>query len=679
MATVPTADLDDAIKNMEMSLSSGVSRALSSLSDSSSSEMKELSDKVSSYLKSLSASGDALKAGRPDEALEKLNNIYKNQKSLIDEISKSSELSKKEQTALKDAIKDTATGAKQMTDALDGTKKAMANLKDTMNSVNQIGGMLNKSMGDSFTAASALKGAMAAVSFATMDIKGGIMQTLEASQMMIEGISKIEKGFRDTSLNIVSAGVPDDIKTAFDEAQGFVANAVYTMTRDFNLGAEETEKMMSDLANVGFKNLSDKGAKATEDIYLMSKTLGMSAPQVTALAGTLHKEFGYTFNQSKNIIMEVAEASKNANVSQAEYSQTVIATADRLKEYNLSLKDVNSLVKQAAESGRGWGLAVKDATEMAGGLARQDLGKRAFMAQQMGGGKGDILGAAAMLKYEADSADTKKYMMTMLEKVGGSQAEITRLMSTGSKEDREKAFGMAQKTAMASGLDEGTVMRELLKITTKKDGAVEELQKVNDKLGRTKETLQDALTANDHMKKLGKMADLALVGAGIYISEKDRAIIEEGKKTEADRLKNLSSAKSVKAAEDKAVAEKKKAIENQNDMIAREYKEKKAREDSGTQSYDSPVPQEHHIGGPIRKFHDGGEVPAILQAGEFVINKTAVSSIGEDNLRNMNATGNVSSGGSTVNVNVDLNVMRLKELVNIWFSETFRSGMRAVL
>lgn len=55
------------------------------------------------------------------------------------------------------------------------------------------------------------------------------------------------------------------------------------------------------------------------------------------------------------------------------------------------------------------------------------------------------------------------------------------------------------------------------------------------------------------------------------------------------------------------------------------------------------------FGSNVLHFRQGGEVPAILHQGEFVLRKSAVDRIGTDNLRRMNAGGGVGSG---VSINV---------------------------
>jgi len=671
MATVPTSDMEDMMKNMDTSLRTGVSKALNTLAGAGDGTL-DLAAKVEKYFKSLKDSADLMKDSKTEEALDKLTSIYKSQKDLIGEIGQVSGLSKKEQSALKDAIKETATEAKDMTKVIDGTKKAMAAMKETMASVNQIGGMLNKSMGDSFTAASALKGAMAGVAFATGDIKGGVIATLEASEMMIEGIGKVQSGFRDTALAIVTAGVSDNIKQDFDKTKGFVSTAIQEMNADFAETAESTERIMMELSGVGFKNLNVDMVAATRELYLMGKSLNMSTSQVASMAGTLTKEFGYTWNQSKNIIMSVAEASKNANVTQAEYAQTLISTADRLKDYNVSWKDIDKNMKDATEKGLGWSRSVAYATEMSSGLARQDLGRRAFMSRELGFGQGDILGAAAMRKYEPGSDDTRKFLEKMLEKTGGSASEITRLKG-GSIEDREKAFGMAQKAAMASGLDERVVMEALGLVKQKQDPTLEEMKGVNNKLSSMGKMYSDALTTNEQMKKLGRMADYATSSIGITISDKDKSVLalsREMKELQAKILAKESELEKEKSSKTNIFHTQENKEAN---IAALEFELESL--DTKKENLEKKIKETKHSGGEIRKFHGGGEVPAILESGEFVINKRASQEIGYDTLSRMNSGG--SAGGNTFNVNVDLNVNRLKELVNMWFEETFRNGMRS--
>jgi hypothetical protein len=66
----------------------------------------------------------------------------------------------------------------------------------------------------------------------------------------------------------------------------------------------------------------------------------------------------------------------------------------------------------------------------------------------------------------------------------------------------------------------------------------------------------------------------------------------------------------------------------------------------GSSTDDSGNQTQYHSGGYVwPRFHRGGEVPAILQAGEFVMSKSAVNRIGAGNLARLNrggAGGNVS-------------------------------------
>ena len=62
-----------------------------------------------------------------------------------------------------------------------------------------------------------------------------------------------------------------------------------------------------------------------------------------------------------------------------------------------------------------------------------------------------------------------------------------------------------------------------------------------------------------------------------------------------------------------------------------------------------------HSGGLVGNYAFGGEVPALLQPGEFVMNRRAVSNIGESNLGNMNLGRSGFSGGDTT-INISLNI-----------------------
>jgi hypothetical protein len=59
--------------------------------------------------------------------------------------------------------------------------------------------------------------------------------------------------------------------------------------------------------------------------------------------------------------------------------------------------------------------------------------------------------------------------------------------------------------------------------------------------------------------------------------------------------------------------------------------------------------QEYHTGGMIPQYHSGGNVdnvPIMAQEGEFVMRRSAVESIGLENLNRMNRTGQASGGAN---------------------------------
>ena len=65
--------------------------------------------------------------------------------------------------------------------------------------------------------------------------------------------------------------------------------------------------------------------------------------------------------------------------------------------------------------------------------------------------------------------------------------------------------------------------------------------------------------------------------------------------------------------------------------------------------------EQMHTGGMIpQSYHQGGDVPIIAQEGEFVMRRSAVESIGVENLNRMNRTGQASDG---INVTFSGNVM----------------------
>ena len=65
-----------------------------------------------------------------------------------------------------------------------------------------------------------------------------------------------------------------------------------------------------------------------------------------------------------------------------------------------------------------------------------------------------------------------------------------------------------------------------------------------------------------------------------------------------------------------------------------------------------PMSGPFHNGGMIQSYHRGGNVPIMAQEGEFVMRRSAVESIGIENLSRMNRTGQ-----SGVNINFTGNVL----------------------
>ena len=61
-----------------------------------------------------------------------------------------------------------------------------------------------------------------------------------------------------------------------------------------------------------------------------------------------------------------------------------------------------------------------------------------------------------------------------------------------------------------------------------------------------------------------------------------------------------------------------------------------------------------HSGGLVGNYAFGGEVPALLQPGEFVMNRRAVSNIGESNLGNMNLGRSNTMGDTTINISLNI-------------------------
>ena len=56
--------------------------------------------------------------------------------------------------------------------------------------------------------------------------------------------------------------------------------------------------------------------------------------------------------------------------------------------------------------------------------------------------------------------------------------------------------------------------------------------------------------------------------------------------------------------------------------------------------------EEYHTGGMIPEYHSGGDVPIMAQEGEFVMRRSAVESIGLENMNRMNRTGQASGGAN---------------------------------
>jgi hypothetical protein len=663
----------------QVSMSASVAQsALSSIKDSG------LKEKLESYFGSLKSTGDLLKDNKGAEALDLMNKTLKDQKALILEVQQASGLSSQSQKDLVKGLKDVGFETKSFKDGLDGTKQKMKEMKETLASFNQIGGALNKTFGDSFTAASAMKGVMAGLSFSQGNWKDGALQTIEATNMMVEGISRVQIGFRETALAIVASGVSKEIQNDMDKVKGYISSTVGYMNYNYGVTAEETEKIMSELASSGFKKLDTEMVSNTRDLFLMSKALNMSTGEVSSLSGLLMKTFKMDFTESKKTILAVAEASEKANVSQAEYVKSIISAAENLQIYNVSVKDVNAEVKKGIDAGMSWSRALASASEMVSGLAKQDLGRRAFAAQSAGFGRGDVLGAAAMAKYEGSPGDTEKYMSEMLKRVGGGLSETDlKTMMGGGRESKEKAFGAAQKVALASGLDERVVMEKLLGVTTKKDP----MESAAESLKQMGPAYSKALTADENMKKLGRLADYAISGIGIPVTESDKKAMESQKKVfdlmtqeqkKKQEIENVKSGKDwganilsiVGQTPEQAVREKELELTKIQSLKTEEEKRLRSR-------------MTKHSGGEI-KFHNGDEVDATLLTGEGVLNRMAMqaakSNYGNNFLDNMNQ-GKMPSGGGggIINVNVDPNFAQLKKYINMWIQEVFRDGMKAVI
>ena len=64
----------------------------------------------------------------------------------------------------------------------------------------------------------------------------------------------------------------------------------------------------------------------------------------------------------------------------------------------------------------------------------------------------------------------------------------------------------------------------------------------------------------------------------------------------------------------------------------------------GTEVFPVAIP--YHSGGMIRGRQQGGDVPMVGQEGEFVMRRSAVESIGLENMNRMNRTGRVGGGAN---------------------------------
>jgi hypothetical protein len=663
------ADLESTIKNMESGLTAGIQKTISAMSNSSDAGMKQLSSTITTYLGSLKEAGDALRNNNPAEALTLMTNVMRTQKIVTDEVTAAFGANSKEAKELAEGINKTADGAKSLSKTLDGTKKTLDDSISKLKSFSQVGSALNSVFGESFVSASALKGALAAADFATGKYTEGILKSIESTNMFIVGMSKINDGWRDTALsvNAASTRAAGDIKNDFDVTKGIVARTVKDMNWQFAIGAEKTQSIMTDLAANGFKNLGNDIGVATKEVFLMSKSLNMSTSQITGLAGVLTKEFKYSWNQSRDLILGLAETATKANVTQADYVQTLINSADKLKEYNVSLTDLNKMFAEGTSKSIGWSRTIAYANEMTTGLSRQDIGRRAFAAQEMGQGKGSIFGAATLLGYNSSSEQTEKYLNSMLRSTGGSSAEIKRL-SGGSTEDKEKAAGMVAMAAKAGGMDERVLLEKFGLIEQKKDPVTDNLVTMNKTLGQMGETYKSAISASDTMQKMGKMADYAVSGTGIYTREADNKVYEAYKKVQVAQDKQSAAIAELRKAEERGAwggiigglgKESTEAHKKELEQARKKVEKADAELKIATDKYE-PIANKHS-GGEIRSyFHAGGEVPAVLESGEFVMNKNASQGIGYQNLERMNSGG--GGGASNISVNVDLNVNRLKGL-----------------
>ncbi|MDD5589362.1 MAG: hypothetical protein PHP92_04880 [Candidatus Nanoarchaeia archaeon] len=403
----------------------------------------------------------------------------------------------------------------------------------------------------------------------------------------------------------------------------------------FNYKLDATQKIIGALVSAGIEPSAENIKALIKDFTELQIGLGITSGTTQSVVKYLRQEYNVKGDELVRTLALI-KGHKELNMTTDNYLQTVVNLARGMIDFGIGAYSISKNLRTAVtEIGLGAERAQTYVKEMMMGPRQAGLGQRAFLAERLGVGGGNVLSGAAQIGYGMQPAMLGKEVIKMASReMGFGNLPSREEMKKGTNEQWGMGAQIAQ-FAKQFGVNERTVYEEL-GLPVKKQ--LEPLESM----------------AGDAKEMSGKMTGgLKVISESRYFLQKIEGWMQKqylgfAGKSEKEQLK-LGA---------KGITELMKAMPGggglgyATDILLNTTKANAAKKESIKNNI-----EKKHMGGSlssIPRFHDGvgpNELMAILDKREGVVNQKGMQTIGEGGLNKIN------QGGALNNIQINVSVL----------------------
>lgn len=416
----------------------------------------------------------------------------------------------------------------------------------------------------------------------------------------------------------------------------------------FNYKLDATQKIIGALVSAGIEPSAKNVRALIKDFSELQIGLGITANTTQSVVKYLRQEYNIKGNELARTLALI-KGHKELNMTTDNYLQTVVNLARGMMDFGIGAYTISKNLRTAVtEIGLGSERAQAYVREMMMGPRQAGLGQRAFLAERLGVGGGNVLGGAAQIGYGMQPAMLGKEVIKMASReMGFGNLPSREEMGRGTSEQWAMGAQIAQ-FAKQFGINERTVYEEL-GLPVKKQ--IEPLTDMAEDTAEMNKTMTKGLTKIEEsryfLQKIEGWAQKQYLG---FAGKSEKEQLRMGARGITELMKAIPGGGGVGYVSDVLL----------NATKANATKKK-------------------HMGGTlsmIPRFHDGvgpNEMMAILDKREGVVNPMGMQTIGENGLNQINQ-GRLSG----TQINVSVNIPILKQLIEDAIMRIFRENPNVI-